>query len=134
MSKWFYYNESGEKIEVTGGQLKGLAKAGRITPDTIVETEDGKTAPARKVKGLVFTETAQSETSRPLTQAPPVVSNLLHCTNCGASIAEHAIACLSCGASPTGHKKFCRHCGVALNPEQIICIKCGVVINAALRR
>ena len=34
MSKWFYYNESGEKIEVTGGQLKGLAKTGMITPDT----------------------------------------------------------------------------------------------------
>ena len=41
MAKWFYYNESGEKIEVTGGQLKGLAKAGMITPDTIVETEEG---------------------------------------------------------------------------------------------
>ena len=54
MSTWYYYNEQGEKIEVTGGQLKGLAKAGRITPETIVETEDGKTAPARKVKGLTF--------------------------------------------------------------------------------
>ena len=54
MSNWHYYNEKGEKIAVTGGQLKGLAKAGRITPETIVETEDGKTAPARKVKGLTF--------------------------------------------------------------------------------
>jgi hypothetical protein len=48
MAKWFYYNESNEKIEVTGGQLKGLAKAGMITPDTIVETEEGKTAPVRR--------------------------------------------------------------------------------------
>jgi hypothetical protein len=30
MSNWFYYNEKGEKIAVTGGQLKGLAKAGQI--------------------------------------------------------------------------------------------------------
>ena len=52
MAKWFYYNESGEKIEVTGGQLKGLAKAGMITPGTMVETEDGKKALAKKVKGL----------------------------------------------------------------------------------
>ena len=61
MAKWFYYNESGEKIEVTGGQLKGLAKAGMITPDTLVETEEGKTAPARKIKGLSFTEAAALE-------------------------------------------------------------------------
>jgi hypothetical protein len=63
MSKWFYYNEQGEKIELTGGQLKGLAKTGMITPDTMVETEEGKTAPARKVKGLTFIAAVQSETS-----------------------------------------------------------------------
>ena len=62
MAKWFYYNESGEKIEVTGGQLKGLAKAGMITPETVIETEDGKTARAGKVKGLTFAETAPVET------------------------------------------------------------------------
>ena len=57
MANWFYYNENGDKISVTGGQLKGLAKAGMITPETIIETEDGKTATARKVKGLTFVET-----------------------------------------------------------------------------
>ena len=57
MAKWHYYNDKGEKITVTGGQLKGLAKAGQVTPDTIVETEAGKTAPARKVKGLTFSKT-----------------------------------------------------------------------------
>jgi len=61
MAKWFYYNESGEKIEVTGGQLKGLAKAGMITPDTVIETEEGKSAPARKVKGLTFPEPESHE-------------------------------------------------------------------------
>lgn len=61
MSNWFYYNEQGEKISTTGGQLKGLAKAGLITSETVVETEGGKKAPARKVKGLTFLslETAQ---------------------------------------------------------------------------
>jgi hypothetical protein len=75
MSKWFYHNENGEKIEVTGGQLKGLAKTGRITPDTIVETEEGKTAPARKVKGLTFIETVPPETFPVKPEpAPPVAT------------------------------------------------------------
>jgi len=58
MANWHYYNGSGEKIAVTGAQLKALALKGIITPDTMVETEEGKTAPARKVKGLTFAETA----------------------------------------------------------------------------
>jgi len=70
MTNWYYYNEQGEKIAVTGGQLKGLAKAGLITPDTIVETEEGKSAPARKVKGLTFAETVQSETVPPIETNP----------------------------------------------------------------
>jgi len=56
MTNWHYYSESGEKIEVTGAQLKALALKGIITPETLVETEEGKTAPARKVKGLTFAE------------------------------------------------------------------------------
>jgi len=63
MAKWFYYKESGEKVEVTDGQLKGLAKAGMITPNTVVEIEEGKSAPARKVKGLTFGDTRQSEST-----------------------------------------------------------------------
>ena len=67
MSKWFYYNESGDKTEVTGGQLKWLAKNGKITPETMVETEGGKTALAKKVKGLTFItpEAIPSESASP---------------------------------------------------------------------
>ena len=54
MSIWYYTNEKGERIKISGGQLKGLAKAGLITPETIVETENGVKAPAKKVKGLTF--------------------------------------------------------------------------------
>jgi len=61
MSTWYYYNESGKKIAVTGGRLKGLAKTGLITPDTIVENAEGKSAPARKVKGLTFVAITQPE-------------------------------------------------------------------------
>ena len=76
MPNWFYIDANGRKQgPVTGGQLKGLAKAGRITPDTIVETEDGKTAPAGKVKGLTFVTTEQPKPSpvapSPSPAAPP---------------------------------------------------------------
>ena len=74
MSKWFYYNEQGEKIEITGGQLKGLAKTGWITPDTIVETAEGKTAPARRVKGLTFLTAKQSEMVTPESVTPETES------------------------------------------------------------
>jgi thiol-disulfide isomerase/thioredoxin len=60
MANWYYYNENGEKIEVTGKKLKELASQGTITSETIIETEEGKSALARKVKGLTFLETAQS--------------------------------------------------------------------------
>jgi len=66
MSTWYYYNEQGEKIETTGGRLKGLAKAGMITPETIVENEEGKKARAGKVRGLTFAISVPSETTPPL--------------------------------------------------------------------
>ena len=66
MANWFYYNEEGEKIAVTGGELKSLAKAGMITRDTIVETEEGKQAPARRVKGLTFIQSTTHKASEPV--------------------------------------------------------------------
>jgi hypothetical protein len=74
MSTWYYFDEKGDKIQVTGGQLKGLAKAGRITPETVVETEEGKTAPARKVKGLTFGEATQPEKPPAPSPAPSLPS------------------------------------------------------------
>jgi hypothetical protein len=75
MSNWYYYNEQGEKIAVTGGQLKGLAKAGMITPGTMIETEDGKKAPARKVKGLTFGVASPPTAPKPLPSTPSDTSN-----------------------------------------------------------
>ena len=74
MSKWYYYNTNGDKIEVTGGQLKGLAKAGHITPGTLVETENGVKAPAKKVKGLTFADAvAQPDMASFITPPPESV-------------------------------------------------------------
>ena len=76
MTNWFYYNEKGEKIAVTGGQLKGLAKAGLITPGTMIEAENGKSAPAGKVKGLTFgTMEAIPVESTPPKPAQPIAPN-----------------------------------------------------------
>jgi len=76
MSTWFYFDANGQKHgPVSGGQLKGLAKAGRITPETVVETETGKTAPAGKVKGLTFIAAEQPQpppvAAKPSVVAPP---------------------------------------------------------------
>ena len=61
---WWYYDSNGQKRgPVSGGELKGLSKTGRITPETIVENEKGKSAPAGKVRGLTF---ATSESAQPV--------------------------------------------------------------------
>jgi len=70
MANWFYYNENGEKISVTGKELKELAKNGTITPETFVETAEGKTGLAKHVKGLPFFETSKPETIPLATDTP----------------------------------------------------------------
>ena len=132
MANWYYYNESGEKIEVTGGQLKGLAKTGMITPETIVETEDGKKARAGKVKGLTFAKSETEETviaSPPQVVTPPTAN--VYCTYCGQPVQPTAVACTACGADPRVHRKFCYACGTPVNEVQVICTKCHTPIAGA---
>ena len=65
MSTWYYYDVEGQKQgPFSGGQLKWLAQNGRISPETMVETDWGKTALAQEVKGLTFIA-APSETALP---------------------------------------------------------------------
>ena len=153
MSTWYYYDNDGNKQgPVSGGQLKGLAKTGKITPGTMVENIAGKAAPARKMKGLTFVSAEQPLANSKLPaeeyqfqiKAPPIVAQVnpenavsaplpvsdLFCTNCGNRVSEQAVACISCGAKPIGHRKFCRHCAATLNPEQVVCVKCGGALDA----
>ena len=58
MTQWFYYDKNGEKRETNADELKRMAQNGTITPDTIVETENGKKAKAGNVKGLIFLDVA----------------------------------------------------------------------------
>jgi len=63
---WHYYDANGEKIgPVRGSELKQLALKGTITPETVVEDENGRRARASDVKGLTFSETAQPVTTLP---------------------------------------------------------------------
>jgi len=58
MAKWHYYDENDNKVgPVRGRELKGLAKAGLVTRNTVVETEEGVTIPAKWIQGLKFAET-----------------------------------------------------------------------------
>jgi hypothetical protein len=57
MTNWYYYNTKNEKIAVTGEQLKQLTQQGVITPETVIENENGNKAQAGEVKGLMFSET-----------------------------------------------------------------------------
>jgi len=55
MTDWYYYDNDGQRQgPYSGGQIKRLAKNGKIAPETVVETEGGKSVPAEKVKGLTF--------------------------------------------------------------------------------
>ena len=55
MANWHYYNETGEKIgPVQRRDIKRLAELGTITPETMIEDENGRSAPAKKLKSLTF--------------------------------------------------------------------------------
>ena len=91
---WFYTNENGKRVSVTGGQLKWLAKNGKITPATMVENENGKSATAGKVRGLTFIEPASSD--------EPAIFSFL-CPNCKAT--------LQAKKRSIGKTKQCPTCG-----------------------
>lgn len=53
MASWFFYENNQKYGPITDQQLQQFATAGRITPETIVETEAGRW-PAKAIKGINF--------------------------------------------------------------------------------
>lgn len=53
MTKWFFYENNQKYGPVTDQQLQQFAMDGRITPETVVETEAGRW-PAKAIKGINF--------------------------------------------------------------------------------
>jgi hypothetical protein len=121
MPNFYYTDENGQRGLINEQQLKALAVQGVITPDTLLETDNGHKGKAGQIKGLF------AAAPPPVTQTkqikPPTTNTF--CTYCGNSISEQATACKICGAKPTEHRKYCRHCGIDLNSQQVICVKCG---------
>ena len=80
MTTWFYYDKNGHKQgPISGGKLKGYAKAGLIDPETLVEAESGRTVPAKKIQGLTFlnaphvqSDVADSSTYNPFSHPSPI--------------------------------------------------------------
>ena len=60
MTWYFYPNKIGP---ITSTALKELALQGKITPQTVIETEQGKLAKAENVRGLVFSSPENEEIS-----------------------------------------------------------------------
>jgi hypothetical protein len=55
MANWYYYDQTGKKCgPVDSKTLKTLAQNGIITDNSVIETETGKSAKAKNVKGLEF--------------------------------------------------------------------------------
>ena len=77
MPNFFYFDEAnGKRGPLTPAQVKALAAKGVITPDTLMETDTGKSGFAKQLPGL-FTATrlAQSDMqSEPGAVAPDSVS------------------------------------------------------------
>ena len=74
MPNFFYTDANGRKHgPVNSQQLKALAEQGVITPETVIENENGKSAPAIKVKGLTFVAVSPPITQPVQMPVPPVV-------------------------------------------------------------
>lgn len=68
MPNWFYYADNGEKTgPISSAQLKGLADSQKITPETVIEAEDGRRGRAGQMKGLF--------SARKTSQTEPTVSH-----------------------------------------------------------
>jgi hypothetical protein len=62
MAIWYYYNSLGKRVLISSAEeLKQLAAAGVILPDTIIENEKGYTAKAWKIKSLEFSENTNTK-------------------------------------------------------------------------
>ena len=67
MSNWYYYDASGNKNgPVRASALKALAQQGIVTPETIIENEQGRAVKASDVRGIAFPE------NRPIPASVPV--------------------------------------------------------------
>lgn len=155
MANYFYTDVSGNKQgPVSGSQIKEFAKTGQITPQTIVETEDGKTFSASKVRGLTFADVNEiyGLSSPPSSPVPSVAVNhspinvpemaqsftattppspfdqTVQVTPLPQPTANHF--CTNCGNSVSEQAVACMSCGCKPSGHKKFCRHCGVALNS----
>ena len=85
MANWYYRNKNNEKVgPISTNALKALAAQGLITPETVIENSNGRSAKAGRVNGLTFPvlqeppstpEVASMDDIEPASISPPPVEN-----------------------------------------------------------
>ena len=66
MAKWYYYNDNGERTgPFRGRELKQLALQGTITPETLIENDEGTSLLAGLAEYLRFSKTVYEKTPSP---------------------------------------------------------------------
>lgn len=76
MANWYYINKSGKKTgPITAVALKELARQGLITPETMIENQEGRSSIAGKVNGLIFPAPVAQPPGK--TVPPPLPSSIV---------------------------------------------------------
>ncbi|MDO4630391.1 MAG: CD225/dispanin family protein [Planctomycetia bacterium] len=108
MTQWYYYI-NGVKHISSASELKNLALEGRITPQTVIETPDGKRALAKYIKGLTFSNSI----------IPPLVDSQFP-SNHNQTYSDFQTdycKCPHCGMEEPIEAKVCSFCGKSLTKE-----------------
>jgi hypothetical protein len=117
---WFFYDTNGKKHGAYSvAVIKALAESGVITPDTIIENANGRSAKAGTMKGLKFlpqtppvkvpvpkttpVEPFKEQPSEVIPFQVPVQTHITFCTNCGKGIPPLSRFCPGCGKDTSLH-------------------------------
>ncbi|MDR1960416.1 MAG: DUF805 domain-containing protein [Planctomycetaceae bacterium] len=140
---WYYYDDDGEKQgPISPAQLKALAANGMITPETMLESEDGRTGKAGKLNGLSFPEPPSDDKQEDFAEFDELLQlNVPHTvpvpppfgTSTGDDFAASAV---NFNTAHTVHPqqhvpKFCQNCGNKLSASAAFCPQCGSATSAA---
>jgi len=106
---WFYYDKSGAKVgPIRTQELKALAQQGVITPETVVENADGRTAIAGKVNGLEFS------LGSPVPPSQPVPAPVVASASTPTKYDTVSYKCQNCGSplviEPGQDRAICKYC------------------------
>lgn len=126
-AQW-YYGSGDERVRpISARELKDLADAGEITPETLVWKKGLKEwVPVRKVRGLFLAEPADAPAADdPLAELSRGTA-LRECPFCAELIKREARKCRFCGELlPSGIQIACPSCKEPLPPGIQSCMACG---------